>query len=89
MSRPLQDWADLKYMPGSRTAHVFPFGVDKPLCNGLIDGSTWHGTGSWEEYEVALNLPRCVTCHELTQPSPTFTEFTAPLPLYAHTEFQD
>ena len=90
--RPLEDWADLKYVPGSAIAHVVAFGDQHPLCGDDeqdFSWGGWHGTGSFEEIEHARGLARCTTCHEMTQPTPRFNEFTAPSPLYAHTIPED
>lgn len=88
MSRPLEDWADLKYAPGTHTAHVFPFGSLYPLCS-TVDGSMWFGTGCWDEIEHAKSLPVCIQCKPGNPHDVLFTEFDAPAPLYAHTDIQD
>lgn len=85
--RPLSDWADLKYAPGTATAHVVPFGSQSPLCSS-VDGSGWYGTGTWDEAEHAQSLALCVQCVPVT-PAATYSEWDAPAPLYMHTETRD
>ena len=65
--RPIEEWADLKYAPGTHEAHIFPWGDHRPLCNGRtffeVFTGELRGTGSWEEFEHALSLPLCQDCH--------------------------
>ena len=82
--RPIEDWADLKYAPGTHIAHVFAFGNPRPECHALVDGTSWYGTGCWEEYEHAQSLPICKGCRP--DAPQELNEFNAPAPLYVHVE---
>lgn len=68
MTRPIEDWADLKYRPKGHLGHIVPFGAQAPLCN-IEDSTDWHGTGSMDEIEHALALPLCGFCQ--LQATPT------------------
>jgi hypothetical protein len=60
MTRPIEEWADLKYTPTMTFAHVVPFSEQGAICGLIWD--PWLGTGTFDEIEEAQNLPLCVTC---------------------------
>lgn len=85
--RPVEDWADRKYLPGTAVAHLVPFGELGAICGELDVHGGWFGTGCFEEIERAERLPVCDACKEKASPTAQLhNEFTAPSPLYAHQE---
>lgn len=72
MTRPLEEWADLKYRASGKVAHVVPFGDQHPVCGPLAGSSEWFGTGNWSELERAKAMPLCPRCatHTDTHPIP-------------------
>lgn len=82
--RPIEEWSDKVYAPGTAVGHVKPFGEARALCGEMTD-ETWFGTGCWDEMERAERLPICTACNQkLKEKVQPLNEFTAPMPLYAH-----
>lgn len=68
VSRPVDEWADLKYRPTGHVSHIVPFGDHRSLCS--IESSEWHGTGDFEEIEKANDLPLCFMCRAGAETNP-------------------
>jgi hypothetical protein len=65
----MQDDHTLVYTPGGTVAHVLDsllspnsFSPTEAMCGRTAWPSQWHGTGSQEEIEKALDLSRCASC---------------------------
>lgn len=71
MSRPLADWADLKYRNHGHLAHIVPFGREATMC-GIVDDflDPLLGTGTFDEIEHAASLPLCGFCQQQASPNP-------------------
>jgi hypothetical protein len=57
----------LVYTPGGTVAHVLdsllsPNDPTEAMCGRTAWPSAWHGTGSQEEHERAMDLSRCARC---------------------------
>lgn len=66
------------YLPGARIAHLLDEGSspnrrDPSACGVVVPplGVSWHGTGNWDEMELAKVKPLCQRCAEAVRiPSP-------------------
>jgi hypothetical protein len=95
MSRPIEEWADLKYLDNTLIAHVFEWGQGYSECGMTSHVGDWLGTGEWEEIETAKALPLCPTCKRRTEPDPrrdpaveTWREATRHNPIQSEDFFQ-
>jgi hypothetical protein len=61
----------LVFAPGDTVAHVLDAllspndPVAEAMCGRTPWPSTWHGTGTQEELEKAMDLPLCVRCRSI------------------------
>lgn len=60
--RPLEEWADWKYIHNGEIVHVVPYGEYRALCNFEVEPDAWYGTGDWSEMEYAQELEPCERC---------------------------